>query len=285
MQHDQGYSLRSRCPADRTPKQEDAKIMAGLSLTAVWDDTLAFIRRESALLLPLAFATFGLGTLAFAFIVPDHPPGTRVEPGPWLIWGLPALLLMMIGNIAVSRIALRSGVSVADVLRDAIRLMPRAIGIGLLMAAGITATLLVVGVIAMLLKFDQRSSTILLATAMVPIFAWIGIRLAVLWPTLADRELSVVDTLKQTLALTRGNALRIAGLIFINFALYIFLSAVIELAGGSVLIILARLIQAPDLAPVLVAILMAAFSSIYAAFWSIFLARLYVQLSASRSGT
>ena len=37
--------------------------MTAFSLGTVWEETIAFMRRESSLLLPVAFATFGASQL------------------------------------------------------------------------------------------------------------------------------------------------------------------------------------------------------------------------------
>lgn len=263
--------------------------MAGLSIDEVWDDTRRFFTRERALLLPLGFATFGLAALAGGMVIPTpKAPGEPLNPGPWMLALLPMLLLVTLGYLAISRMVLRSRISVAEALRDALRLMPRAIG--LFVAIGFAFVLLSIAaaLIAMLLAAVTGSGAQGMVTlgmaVMLPPIVVVSIRLVLIWPVLADREGPLRETFVEAVALTRGNALKIAGLLIAYFILYVLIVAVIESAVGSVLIILARATGVPALAPMLISVAVAAFNAVYMTLWSVFVARLYARLSGSMSG-
>ena len=88
--------------------------MAGASIEEVLDDTRRFCVRERALLLPLGFATFGMATLIAGAIVPvPKSPTAGLPPGPWMIALVPMMLLVLVGFLSVSRMVLRSRISVA----------------------------------------------------------------------------------------------------------------------------------------------------------------------------
>src|SRR5690606_9697412 len=93
-------------------------------------DTRRFFTRERTLLLPLGFATFGLAALIGGLAIPaPKAPGEPLTPGPWMLALIPMLLLVTLGYVAISRMVLRARISVAEALRDALGLMPRAIGV------------------------------------------------------------------------------------------------------------------------------------------------------------
>lgn len=263
--------------------------MAGLSIDEVWDDTRRFFTRERALLLPLGFATFGLAALVGGMVIPaPKAPGEPLSPGPWMFVLVPMLLLVTIGYLAISRLVLRSRISVAESLRDALRLMPRAIGVVVAIGLAFAALSLVAGLIAILIAAATGSGaqgmvTLGMALMLPPILV-VSIRLVLLWPVLADREQPVRETFIEAVALTRGNALKIAGLLIGYFILYVLIVAVLEAAVGSVLIILARMAGAPALAPTLISLVIAAFNAVYMTFWTVFLARLYARLSGPMRG-
>jgi hypothetical protein len=259
--------------------------MGALSIDEVWDDTRRFFVRERALLLPLGFATFGVAALIGGFIIPaPKAPGAQPEAGMWMLALAPVMLLVLTGYLAVSRIALRSRISVGEALGDAVRLLPRAIGLVVAIALVFVGLSLVVGLVAGIIAAASgigAQGMLMLGMAMiVPPVLVVSIRLALLWPVLADREQPMRETFVSAVMLTRGNALKIAGLLIAYFMLYLLIVAVLESAIGSLLIMVARSIGAPALAPTLINVLIAAFNAVYMSFWTVLLARLYARLIA-----
>lgn len=259
--------------------------MVAVSIDEVWDDTRRFFARERALLLPLGFATFGAAALIGGLIVPaPATPGAQPEAGAWMFALAPVMLLVLTGYLAVSRMALRSRISVSEALGDAVRLLPRAIGLVVGIALVFVALSLVAGLIAGIIAAAGglgAQGMLMLGMAMIlPPIVVVSVRLALLWPVLADREQPMRETFVSAVMLTRGNALKIAGLLIAYFMLYLLIVAVLESAVGSLFILLARAIGAPALAPTLVSVLIAAFNAVYMSFWTVLLARLYARLIA-----
>ena len=257
--------------------------MAEFSMIQLWDDTRRFVLRELALLLPLGFATFGLATLIVSLVAPQHQDAAATSLEPWMLWMIPAAALMLIGYLATSRIVLQPGISVAEAIDGAVLLQPRAIGMLLLLVAAMTVvillTALVTGLLANMLGLNQVGAVTMMVVALLPPLLWISVRLAVLWPVLADRGEGVRDTLGPAMGLTRGHMIMIATLIFVTGMMYIVMTAVVELAGGPGLLLIARLLSSPQTGPVLVSILMAAFNAVYLVFWSVMLTSLYRHLA------
>jgi hypothetical protein len=259
--------------------------MADLSIEEVWDDARHFFVRERALVLPLGFATFGLAALAAGLVVPaPQPPAREVPAGPWMLVLLPVLLLVLTGYLTLSRIALRSRLSVAEAIRDAVRLLPSGILLLLGLGAIFLALSLIAGMVAGLLSaaggIGQGGMLVLALAIFVPPALIVSIRCALLWPTLADSEEGVRATFRRGITLTRGSAMKIGGLLLAYFMFYLLLIAVIESVAGSLLIIVTRMLHVPALGPLLLAVVVAAFNAIYMSFWTIFLARLYARLAA-----
>lgn len=263
--------------------------MAGLSIDEVWDDARRFFVRERGLLLPIGFATFGLAAFLGGLVVPaPKAPGEPLPPGPWMIALVPMLLLVITGYLTVSRMALRSRISVAEALRDSLRLMPRAIGlifvIGLVFVALSLMAGLIAGILAAVMGSGTQGIMTLGMAIILPPIVIVSVRLALLWPVLADRERPMRETFIEAVALTRGNALKIAVLLIAYFILYVLIVAVLEAAVGSILIILARMAGAPGLAPPLISLAVAAFNGVYMTFWTVLLARAYARLAGSMRG-
>lgn len=261
--------------------------MAGASIETILDDTRRFFLRERALLIPLGFATFGMATLIAGATVPvPKSPTAGLPPGPWMIALVPMMLLVLVGYIAVGRMVLRSRISVAEALGDAVRLLPRAIGLFLtafliFVVLNVVASL-IAGLVGAAMGMDQRSMLMLALVMVFPPALVISVRMALMLPVLADRESTIRHTLMEAIQLTRGHALKIVGLLIAQVVFYMLIAAVIESALGSLLIIVARAAGAATLAPILVNVLMAAFNAVYWCFWAVLFACFYARL---RDGT
>jgi hypothetical protein len=263
--------------------------MAGASIEEVLDDTRRFLVRERALLLPLSFATFGMATLIAGAMVPvPKSPTAGLPPGPWMIALVPMMLLVLVGYLAVSRMVLRSRISVAEALGDAVRLLPRAIGLFLtafliFVALNVVASL-IAGLVGAAMGMDPKAMVMLALVMVFPPAIVISVRLALMLPVLADRESSVRQTLTEAIALTRGNALKIVGLLIAQVIFYLLIAAVIESAVGSLFILVARAAGNATLAPILVNVLMAAFNAVYWCFWAVLFASFYARLRGGTKG-
>lgn len=257
--------------------------MDKLSMTEVWDDSRRFLRNEQALLWPIGLAGFGLSALILAMVVPVQSQTGHVSPGPWMLGLIPAMLLVLTGYLAMSRIALQSRITVAEALSGALRLLPRALGIVLIVMLVISLFALLAGLISAGLitaaRTDPRLGATIITCIMLPFMIWASARLALLWAVLADRETPIGETFKISIALTRGHDGKFIGLLLLNILVYVVLTGVLELAGGSILLLLTRVLGVPGLGPLLVAILMAAFNAAYMTVWAVFLARLYNRLA------
>lgn len=263
--------------------------MAGASIEEVLNDTRRFCVRERALLLPLGFATFGMATLIAGAIVPvPKSPTAGLPPGPWMIALVPMMLLVLVGYLSVSRMVLRSRISVAEALGDAVRLLPRAIGLFLtafliFVALNVVASL-IAGLAGAAMGMDPKSMLILALVMVFPPAIVVSLRLALMLPVLADRESPVRQTLIEAIALTRGHALKIVALLIAQVIFYVLMAAVIESALGSLFILAARAAGMATLAPILVNILMAAFNAVYWCFWAVLFASFYARLRGGTKG-
>jgi hypothetical protein len=112
----------------------------------------------------------------------------------------------------------------------------------------------------------------------------LSIRITLLWPMLADREGSVRSTFTDAILLTRGHALKIAGLLIAFVMLYLLSVTVIESAIGSVLIIVLKTIGVSAFTQPLLVVIVATFHAIYLTFWTVCLACLYARLAGSSRG-
>lgn len=257
--------------------------MGTVSLSAAVEQTKGFIRREGGLVLPVAFATFGLALILVVLVTPEPSAGGQVQPGLWSLAVLPLMVLAMIGQISISYLVLHPGSSVRDALGAGLRRLPVALGVILLVIAALAAIglllIMVMGVLALALGAAETGAAALGALAVFAVLIFAGARLLMAWPLIADRRSGPVATLKQAFALSKGHVWKFLALTFAFALVYLALTGAVQLGVGSLLLILGRLMGAEGAAAFLTAILVALLGAAIQAVWAVLLANIYRQLS------
>jgi len=206
-----------------------------------------------------------------------------------MLWLIPGFLLMTIGYLAMSAIVLLPNISVREAIDRALARLPSAVLlIGLLVGAVVlllTIAAMIMGVLGAGLGWTmERAAVASLAVALIPMI-WLSIRLIVIWPLLIDRGPRPTEAIGRSFALTAGHAARIAGLLLLAAMVYMLATGVAQIAGGTVFMLIGRLLGSPALGHTLTVILVSAVGAMLATIWSLFVALLYRRLSASSNGT
>jgi len=258
--------------------------MSRVSLGAAAEQTKSFMRREAGLVLPVAFATFGIALILVALVTPEPAAaGERVKPGLWSLAIIPLMLLAMVGQLAISHLVLRPGASVREAFGAAMARLPTALGMLLLLfaifaAAGL-ALILVMGVLAVALGAAAQAAAALAALAVILVLLFVGARLLMAWPLIVDRSAGPVATLQAAFALSKGFFWKFL-LLTLAFALvYMILTGAVQLGLGSILLIFGKLVGAEGAAAFLTAIVVALLGAALQAAWAVLLAFVYRQLT------
>jgi hypothetical protein len=261
--------------------------MTGFSLNTVWEETIAFLRREGNLLVPVALALFGPGQIMFKYGTAGllSMRGAHAAAGPSTLLIIPAALLILFGNVVISRMVLVPNISVAEALSSGGRQLPRTVGASLLLMAAVMGAALAIIVAltvgSMTFNVDPRNpalsaqiSSIVLIPAML-----VMIRMMLLVPVAAIEQIGVVSVLRRSWALGAGNFLRFLGV----FALLMFLSFVIGLIEqfvvGSVFMLLKQLISDGELLAILQTLINAALEALLSLGVAVYLALVYRKLA------
>lgn len=260
--------------------------MTEFSLGTIWEETLAFLRREGALLMPVALATFGVAQLLLEIGMGGKPAG-----GPALasfssqsLLLLPAMLLLLIGNLAVSRIALMPGRSIGESLSDTLRSLPRALGVMLLIFTIMAAIALVIVIAAtlgaMTFRVDPKAITPnIMIVLMIPMLV-IGIRMLMLVPLLSVNELRPIEAIRRAWALSRPHFLRFVGVFAIAMMLTIILAMVQLFVIGSLFQLLALAISDGQLVVILQALVDATLKALLSLAITVYIALIYKKIAA-----
>jgi hypothetical protein len=261
------------------------------SIADVWDETGAFVRREAGLLLPIAFATTGIGTLLWDLAVPDVGMGARPQAGAWMLVLLPVTLLFLIGNIAIAALVLNRGISVREALRSAVQRMGNALAVLLLFMGLALLVVVAISALAMLvgrgIGWPLVQATNFGLLLMTPVLLFVAVRLLTLWPAVADAAPAPapVRTVKHAFANTRGRFGRLAAATLLYALAYVLILGAIQFGLGSVLLLIGRATGQAEAAGLVVAVLTALAGAAVQAVWGVYAAIAYRRLDAPSNGT
>lgn len=189
-----------------------------LSLSKAWDEAKAVIVNEIRLLAAVALAFFVLpGTLLWA-IVPETKPDEFPPPGPWVAGLIAVLLVSLVGQIAVARMAIVPHISVGEAVERGVRRLIPFFGAFLLWVV----PMVVVGAILYsLAALSPTSSTALAFTSLIllcvlTVFAlFLVVRLILVSAVAAAEDSNAFGMLKRSYELTAGNWWRLFAFVFL----------------------------------------------------------------------
>lgn len=263
--------------------------MPKLSLNQASEQAGRFFRRETVLVLPVAFATFGLGALLLALVTPAAPANGQPPLGPWLLAFIPVVLAGLIGQFAIALLVLRPGISVGEALRGALAALPRALLVLLLLWVAavvlLVGAMIVLGLIAIASGVNATSLTV--ATAILVFVMLLGVagRMLLIWPMLADREAGAVATVRAAFALGKGGTARLIVALLAFLLVYSVVTGAARFLFGSVLLLIGRLTGGEGPAAFFAALLVALIAAALQALWAVFVTLLYRDADAAATGS
>jgi hypothetical protein len=253
--------------------------VAKLSISKAWDESKAVIARDGSLLTTIALALFVLPGVVSDIVTPAAPPGELPKIGLWTVMTVIALLVALVGQLAVIRLAIGSGLTVGEAIRHGARRAP----------AYLAATLmwmLPVLVVAVLLAGKvvgpPPNASPVAALGLIlfcGVVLWFAIRMLMTSPVASAETVGPVEIIRRSWQLTQGHWLRLFG-----FFLAIVIAAVVAIMavtaiGG----ILAKMVFGGvgplTVGALVVALLVQIVSAAVSVILMVMLARIYVQLS------
>ena len=269
--------------------------MASLSITTAWNEAAAFVAREGRLLFPLAFMLIALPTaLLSAFAPAPAASGELAGMGLWLLLLPAALVASMIGNLAISHLALRPGASVGEGIgRGASRVLMLAAA-ALLLGIAFIVIIFFVAVLAMLVVPGAMSgaqsglptpavatATLLMVGLILPVIVFFAARLLLMTPIAAAEEGGPLALIGRSWRLTAGHTWKLIGFILLVGIAVGVLGAAIESVFGLVAGLLLGPLAPGSLSALLVILVMAGVNTVIGAYLATLLARIYAQLAGS----
>jgi hypothetical protein len=99
--------------------------VAKLSISQAWEESRAVLARDGKLIGTVALALFVLPGTILDLVMPEAPVGQFPPPGPWMAVAAVAILISLVGQLAIIRLAMGPHVSVGEAItHGARRLLP-----------------------------------------------------------------------------------------------------------------------------------------------------------------
>lgn len=198
-----------------------------LSIGAAWTEAAAFVRRERRLLAPVVLGLIVVPAVIAELIQPEAPAGMQPEPGGWMAVAAAALLIAMVGQLAIMRLAMGWDGSVGEALKLALRRIWAVLGAFLLFGAAFVLVATVVVLIAMLASGGAAQGATSRFGAAAMIVALLAMpRILPLTALAMEEPLGPWRLLRRTLELTRGHYWRLLGF----FLIFLIASLIIAVA-------------------------------------------------------
>jgi hypothetical protein len=186
---------------------------------------------------------------------------------------LAAGLVTVIGAMALQALVLLPRISVGEAIAVSLRRMPAWIGAAAILFGGLFAVLIIVGIIVGSLA---AGAGVLVAATLVGMIV-AGISMVLIMPLIIDNGYGPLAALRQGLVFYRGQIARLIGGLFLFLAGSWVLAMAINVALGSVILIVCRLLGQPELGNTLVALLGAFVSALEWGAFYLLVACFYLQ--------
>jgi hypothetical protein len=253
--------------------------VAKLSISKAWDETRSIVARDRGLLFTVALALFVLPGVISDLVTPDAPASGFPPVGYWTAVTVVALLIALVGQLAIIRLGIGSRATVGEAIGDAARRAPAyfiATLIWVLPFLLIGAALL--GLVAKEPENPPPSAALALIL-LVGVMLFFAIRMMMTAPVATAEAAGPVAILKRSWELTRGNWLRLFGF----FLLFLLAAGIVVAAVGAVLGIIVELALGGSEPMTVGALVLSLITQIAGAAVSVLLmlmiARCYVQLA------
>lgn len=258
--------------------------MSQLSISRAWDETRDILGRDGKLYATVAAAMFLLPQVIVGLSTGTNPAAQT--GGTWALLLTLALLIGLVGQVAVARLALGSNNSVGEAIRYGFRRAPSFIGAMILLVIVISAIALLLAVVLVgagavsrdVEHLPARDTAIVLVVMLVPLLI-LAVRLLPMAAVAGAEEVGPLGLLKRSWALTRGNAWRLAGFLGLFLIAAVVLSMAMGIIGGTLTTVLFGSAEPFTLAALVMALFTAIAQAVVSLVYVVMLARIYLQLA------
>lgn len=253
--------------------------MSKLSLSRAWEETTAVLARDGRLFLAVALALFVLPGLILNVTMPAAHAGEFPPAGSWMAIAFVVLLVSLVGQMAVIRLAIGPHVSVGEAIMHGVRRVLPYVAAALLWLVPI---LLIGSALYAYLQANQSKPSLAASLALIVLcvlFAFVAVRLMLSSAVASAENVGPIAILRRSWELSGGNWWRL----FLFIVLFGIGALCLLWAVDSVAGLLIRMIVEDSgprsLGGLLISIVSQLVSGLLSVVLFVMLARIYVQRS------
>lgn len=250
--------------------------MAKLSLSSAWVESRGVLRHDGNLLAIVALALIALPSTVQAMITPAAPSGELPPAGPWIIVAVIAIIIGIVGQLAIVRLAVGPHTTVGEAIGHGARRAPAYVAAVIVWITPI-AVLTVFLISAM--RADKPSAAAALGFILVMLAVIYFVVRLIMMPAVASAEaVGPVGILRRSWALTRGNWWRLfAFLLLFIIAAFCAVVAAQAVIGTLVTLVLGTP-EHMSVGALIIALVTQLLISAISVFYFVMVARMYLQL-------
>jgi len=253
--------------------------VAKLSISRAWDEARATLGPNAGLLTTIGLAMFVLPGVVSDLVTPEAPAGQIPPLGAWTIVAVLAILIALVGQLAVIRLAIGSRLTVGEAIGHGARRAPFYFAATVIW---ILPFLLVGSVLFGLVARDPENASpaaILGILLLACIMLYFAIRMLMTSPVASAGSLGPVGIIKRSWQLTAGNVWRLLAF----FLLFVIALVVAAMAVGAMAGVIAELFlggtEPMSVGALFISLVTQLVSAAVSVVLMVMLARIYVQLA------
>ena len=252
--------------------------MAKLSISKAWDETREVLKRDGRLLSIVAFALLALPSTVQNLVTPTVAPGELPPAGAWLVVLLISVLIGIVGQLAIVRLAIGPQTSVGEAISHGVR---RVIPYFAAMLLWVAPLAIAIYFTAQQMRPPAPSGAMaILFLILLGLMIFVAVRLIIAVAVASAEPLGPIGILQRSWQLTAGSWWRLLGFLI----LFIIAVLCVMIAVGALVGILVGIIfGAPEpmsVSALLVALFTQLAVAVVTVVFLVMLARIYTQLSA-----
>lgn len=260
--------------------------MADLSISKAWDETKATLAHDGRLFASISLALIGLPSAIVALFAPQ---GLGMQSGgfKWVdLLTFAYMLLSIIGQLALIRLALKPSITVAGAIDRGARRMPIYLLSALILVAGLLVLAIPFGIAAkvMGIPLDAMHESFpakgwLLVLLFCALVLFLAVRLMMTTPVASAEKAGPIAIIQRSWNLTKGHTGRLLGFLLMIIVALVVVMMVVALVAGSIASLLLGAPEPMSASALFIGIVQGLFNAAFTAIFAVMLARIYVQLS------
>ena len=259
--------------------------MASLSISRAWDEAKAVLARDGRLIWTVALALLFLPQVFSSTVAPPANVAGEAAPAGSGLVVLVALLVSMVGQLAIVRLAVGPATSVGDAIRHGLRRFLPALAAFFVFLLGMALILvpliMAIGLSPMLLNPASSPPPQLLGRLLILVLLafLLSVKFLLVTPVASSEEIGPIAILKRSWMLTGGHYARLLG--FVLLATIAALVAVItaQIVGTIFAKLFAESINPLSAGALVLGLFTAGTQAALSAAFTVMLARIYVQVA------